>query len=182
MGAVRFIRKAGRVIPLRGVSGAYNASKHGTNVFKAATLGAGVAAIKRSEKRKKSLGERIFPIKVNRGYDALGLGLSVATGALSAATFHSGVKGFIGGQVIAHGIDAAGIAANTASVAGHGRLRARVEQGAKQEARNFIVGNGVYFAGVLAQKKTRQGIVKLAKGTDWKGVLAIGKKFLRRGV
>lgn len=97
-------------------------------------------------------------IKVNHALDLTGLGLSVASGALAAATFSGGVKGLVGGHLAAHGIDAAGIAANVASVSGHGKIKARAKQAAKQETRNFLVGNAVYAAGVLGSSNNRAAL------------------------
>lgn len=158
---LRFIRKNGRIIPIRAAGQAHRAGKTALGVGKAGVLGGSAYAANRARTRKKTLAERVAPIKVNKKFDAIGLGLSVASGALGAATFHHGFKGLIAGQIAGHAMDAVGIAANVRSVAGRGRTKARIEQGTKQEARNFLVGNAVFYAGILAQKKTRVDAVKV---------------------
>jgi hypothetical protein len=106
------------------------------------------------------------PIKVNRGLDALGLGLSVASGVVAAAGFGGyGVKGFAASQGLAHAIDVGGVAANAAAVAGRGQAKDRIMLGAKMEARNFIIGNAIYGAGVIGLKRNRQAMAGVAKKT-----------------
>lgn len=113
------------------------------------------------------------PVKVRRGWDAAGLGLSVASGGLAAAYFSGhGAKGFVGSQVASHAIDALGVSANIASVAGRGNAKGRARQGARQEARNFILGNAVYAAGVVGLKRNRSALAgQVKRVAQW------GKKF-----
>lgn len=166
---VGFFRKNGRVIPIRSSSGAGHAAKASSKIIKGAThvgraasIGASAHAIHSGLKSHKS-NERQAAIKVNRGLDALGLGLSVGTGVLGAATFGMGAKGFIAGSAATHAVDALGVGINAASVAGKGKTKERVKQAARQEARNLVVGNAVYAAGILAVKKNRQAAVTYAK-------------------
>jgi hypothetical protein len=99
------------------------------------------------------------PIKVNQAWNTLGIGLSVASGAVSAATFSK--KAFVPGAIASHVLDAFGVAANVAAVKGKGRTMDRTKQAAKQEAFNFALGWGVYGAGLLAFKKNRQNMAAL---------------------
>lgn len=160
-GGVRFIRKGGRVIPI----GAKTAGKVAGRIAKKALPGArivgaasAVYAIKKNIKKYKANPKQ--DIKVHKGLDALGLGLSVASGALGAATFSSGLKGFLGGALGSHLIDAGGVTANIASVTGKGKFKQRAEQAARQEARNFLIGNAVYAAGIIGIKRNREKLVE----------------------
>lgn len=106
----------------------------------------------------------VEPPIVNKNMDRLGLGLSVASGAIAAGTLSGfGAKGFVAGQTAAHVLDAFGIGANISSVAGRGRKTERTKQAAKQEARNFIIGNTVYALGALGLKKNRQAAAGVAR-------------------
>jgi hypothetical protein len=172
-----FFRRGGKIIPIRMAAGAHRSGRIALSTAKAGALGGSAYETHRAHTRKKSLHERLIPVKVNRKLDAVGLGASVASGVIGAATFHSSLRGLLAGQVVGHVIDAGGIAANVASVKGHGRLKDRAEQGAKQEARNFLVGNAVFYGGVLAQKKTREGLKVFGKKA-----LTYGAKLLRRRV
>lgn len=153
-----FFRKGGKIIPIRAAAGVGRAGKITRAVKVAGHAGvaaAGVHAIRKSGLKSKE-------IKVNRALDMTGLGLSVAAGVVAASTFSGGWKSAVGGAIASHAVDAAGIAANVASVAGRGNARARAEQGAKQEARNFIVGNAVWGAGFLASGKNRKALAGYA--------------------
>lgn len=172
--AVRFIRKNGRVIPISAAAGA------GARVARGAAVGAGAALAAKSHFQKQE-GKPGPKIKINRALDLTGLGLSVASGALAAATFSGGAKGFLAGHAAAHGIDIVGVGANVASVAGKGHGKERAAQAAKQEARNFAVGNAVYLGGILASAKNREAAVQYtAKGVQMaKKILDFSKKALR---
>jgi len=173
---VRFIRRNGRVIPIHAAGGSVRAHKVGTIVARGTIAGAGAVAIA----KHGSIKPKNAAIKVNRGLDLLGLGLSVAGGVIGAATFTSGVKGFIGGTAASYGLDVAGISANVASVAGKGHLKERVIQGEKQEVRNFAVGNAIFLGGLVGIKKNRQEIAGIAK----KGIHYAAKilSFARKGL
>lgn len=158
-----FFRKGGKVIPIRAASSAARAASHGSKaahvvkaVARAGIVAKGVHSIRKSGLKSKE-------IKVNRALDMTGLGLSVAAGIVAASTFSGGWKSIAAGAVASHAVDAAGIAANVGSVAGKGKLKARAEQGAKQEARNFIVGNAVWGAGLLASSQNRKALVGYTK-------------------
>ncbi len=149
-GKLHFIRKNGRIIPIgaRGTSSAHKVVKH---VVGGAALGAtavGITTLKPSSKQK---------FKVNSGFDVTGLGLSVVSGALAAATFSS-PKRLVLGHAATMAIDVGSVAANIASVAGSGNKKERALQAAKQESRNFAVGNAVFALGVLGVKKNRQAL------------------------
>jgi hypothetical protein len=169
---LRFIRKGGRVIPIaaKALPAARGAKLAGHTV-----KGTAGGVVNRKIKAP------VPPVKVNRGLDLAGLGLSVASGVLGAATFSSGVKGFVGGAIGGHAIDAAGIAANLGSVAGKGRLKDRATQAAKQEGRNLVIGNAVFAAGVLGSSKNRATLAGMAKGAAAGAakVLAVSRKVLR---
>lgn len=160
MADVRFIRKNGKIIPI----GAARVASVG-----ARAAGAGAAALAAHSASK----EKAKHITVNHKLDLTGLGLSVASGAVAAATF-STPAGFVGGHLAAHAIDAAGIGANIGSVAGRGHAKERAQQGAKQEFRNLLVGNAIYGAGVLGVKKNRDALI----GATQK-ILALARKGLR---
>lgn len=162
-GPIRFIHKNGKIIPIRDAANAVAAARTVNSV------GQAIARPKKSP-----------AVKVNRGLDLAGLGLSVASGALAAATF-STPKGFVGGHAAAHAIDIAGVTANAASVAGRGHLKDRAKQAAKQEGRNFAVGNAVYIGGVIGFKKNREAAVKYtAKAANYaKDILIFAKKGLK---
>lgn len=155
--ALRFIRKNGKIIPITAAKGA-RAAAVTTRVGRAATaIGAGASLAHGARLAKTSKGHS--DVKVNKKYDAAGFALSVASGVVAAATFGLGIKGFAAGAVASHGLDALGISANIASVAGRGNAVGRTKQGAKQEARNLIVGNAVFAGGVLASKSGRARLV-----------------------
>lgn len=194
---VRFIRKDGRIIPIHaraagnasartgaraavGAAGKKLAKLHKSTRFAhGVAVGAGAAMIAHHGK----IGSRHPQVKVNKKLDLLGLGLSVASGVAGAATFSHGARGLLAGFVASHAIDAAGIAANVASVTGKGHKIERAKQGAKQEARNFVIGNAVFAAGIVATKNNRATLVKGAKaGLKYAGkTLAIARKVLRVG-
>jgi hypothetical protein len=169
--AVKFIRKNGKIIPIRGASGAGHAGKF-VKAAKAARAVAGAATVGVAAKH---LGSKTG-VSVNKQFDLAGLGLSFASGAVAAATFGMGAKAFVAGQVGSHVLDAASIAANIKGVSGKGNLAARAKEGAKREARNQIIGWGTYGAGVLAFKGNRQAAAKYA-GT----ALNFARKVLRIG-
>lgn len=182
---VRFIHKDGRIIPIRAAASAAGGrrAKVAGRVLKtakaASVAGATAAATKayqESRKKKKDTG-----IKVDKKFDAAGLGLSVASGVVAAATFGMGAKGFTAGMVGSHVLDAASIAANVKAVSGKGHIKERAQEGAKRETRNIIAGYGVYGAGILAFKGNRQAAVKHAKtaASYAQKVLALGRKALR---
>lgn len=154
---VKFIRRGGKIIPIRAAG---KVAGRALPIARAAGAAGAAYSIKKNIKKFKANPKQ--DIKVNKGFDALGLGLSVASGAIGAATFSSGAKGFLGGFVAGHALDAAGVASNIASVAGKGKLKERAKQAARQEARNFIVGNAVYGAGLLGIKKNREKIAEYA--------------------
>lgn len=172
--AVSFIRKNGKIIPIRAAQGAGHASRAGKILrgAKAATaVGASVGLAKGALAKKKGHSD----VAVNKKYDAAGFALSVGSGIIAAATFGLGVKGFAAGAVASHGLDALGVAANVASVRGKGNLRGRAEQGAKQEARNLVIGNAVFGAGLLASSKNRARLVSWTQKA-----VALAKKSLIR--
>lgn len=181
-GIVGFFRKDGRVIPIRASSGGRQGrastkvpGRHGLPLARGAQVAATAASttyqVHRSIQAHKAPAQKI---QVRRGLDALGIGLSVASGVLGAVTFSGGTKSFIGGAVGGHVLDAAGIAANAASVTGKGKTKSRIRQGARQESRNFLIGNAVYAAGILGSKTNRATLVASAKK-----LIEFGKKALR---
>ncbi len=166
--ALRFIRKNGRVIPIGAAAAGAGKAAH------VAVAAAGAHAIKKTGIKNKNPN-----IKVNRSLDLTGLGLSVASGVIAAATFAT-PKGLALGHAAAKAIDVGGITANAASVAGRGNGKERAIQGAKQEARNFAVGNAIFLGGIVASSANRKAAVGYAK----KGVEYASKilAFARKGV
>lgn len=122
-------------------------------------------------------------VKVNQKLNLLGLGLSIGTGLLGAATLSGGAKRFLAGAAVTHAIDAAGVGLNVASVAGKGHKLERAKLAAKQEARNFAIGNAVFVAGAVATKSNRAALVAGAKTSiKYAGkTLAFARKVLRVG-
>jgi hypothetical protein len=172
---VKFIRRNGKVIPIGAAvrtgarvvkKTALKAAKGGSLALSGAQIASAARTIKKNPKQD---------IKINQGYNALGLGLAAGAGALSAATFGLGAKGFFGGMAGSLALDVGGAAANIASVRGRGRTGERIKQAARQEARNFLVGNAVYGVGLLAFKKNRE---RLAMGAA--KVIEFAKKALVR--
>lgn len=191
---IRFIHKDGRIIPIRSAAasagqaagrgirkvGGKLASLHKQTRFAhGAVVGAGAAIAAQHGSIKSNHPE----VKVNQKLNLLGLGLSIGTGVLGAATLSHGAKSFIVGSAASHAIDALGVGLNVASVAGNGHKAERAKQAAKQEARNFAVGNAVYLAGAVATKGNRAALVAGAKGTlKYAGkTLAFARKVLRVG-
>lgn len=188
---VRFFRKDGKIIPIREAAGAAaaGAAKVGTKLAKlhkqtrfahGVVVGAG-AATAASHGTLKSTNKAVKP---NKTLDAAGLGFSVGAGVLAAATFAGGAKGLAAGFFASHALDAAGITANVASVAGKGHKVDRAKQAAKQEARNFVVGNAVFAAGIVGSKTNRAAAFKYAKGVaeGAQKTLAFARKALRVGL
>lgn len=177
---LKFIRKDGRIIPLRQAAGGaaravgkkLSKAHKSTRFAHGVAVGAGLATAANQGTFKSKNPE----VKVNKAASLVGLGLSVTSGVIAAATFAGGAKSFLGGAVASHAIDAAGISANIASVAGKGHAKARAEQAAKNEARNFIVGNAVFVGGLFATKANRAALGGYAAKT-----LAVARKVLRVG-
>ncbi len=190
-GVIGFFRRNGKVIPVRASSGGGNSNRMhdggnhpGSHIatkinkakdkLKEASEQAKVHANTGLQKVGVDARFHVEPIKANKKLDALGLGLSVASGVVSAATFSHGTKGFLSGVLGSHVLDAAGIGANVAAVAGKGRTKERAQLAAKNEFRNFVVGNAVFGAGLVMSKKNRGAIKSLVSV-----VSAMGKKAMR---
>jgi hypothetical protein len=166
---MRFIKKDGRIIPIGAAVGA--AAVKGARAASATrrAVKTPLAAAARAKIHKQA------EVKVNRTLDLTGLGLSVASGAIAAATFAGGARSLVGGAVASHAIDAVGIGANLASVAkGGGTKGQKLKQAGRQEARNLLVGNAIYGAGLIGMKSNRQAAVGFAKK-----IIALGRKALR---
>lgn len=163
---VGFFRKNGKIIPIHKVAGGAAKSAISTGARagyraghiagRATQYGLGAYAIHQAVKKKPQ-------IKVNSGLDALGVGLSALSGAIGAATFAGGTKSFVAGAAAGHAIDIAGVAANAASVAGQGDKKGRAKQFARQEGRNFLIGNGVFAAGLIGMKRNREALAEGSK-------------------
>lgn len=163
--AIGFIRKNGRIIPLHAASGV---GRHGKLVGHAAhayNISRRASSVKKHVNTYKKDDGKDNKVKINRALDMTGLGLSVASGVVAAATFSGGWKTLAAGALASHAIDAAGIAVNVASVAkGNAENKSgAAKQAAKQEARNFAIGNAIYGAGLVGIKKNRQELVGYAK-------------------
>jgi hypothetical protein len=170
---IKFIHKDGRVIPL--VNGQntpiLSEAKRYANRKVAQVKTIGRAAHKTLDTAKthvesglSKIGIGPQPVHVRKGLDALGLGLSVASGVVGAATFSRPTKGFLGGFVAGHALDVVSTAANVASVAGRGNRKERLKQAGRQELRNIVVGNAVYVAGLVGMKSNRTRINSIARG------------------
>lgn len=184
---MKFIRKNGRIIPIRepdavyGKGGAKIASKSspGMKIAKGlAAAGSGllIAQGARNIHAVKAVQKKEGGFKSHAGLDALGLAAAVASGVVGAATFTSSARGFIGGLGASFALDAVSSGANVASVSrglsGHTKkqeVKRRALQGLKQEARNVVVGNAVFAAGILA---TPAGRARIMSGVSKLGSLA----------
>lgn len=192
--AIGFIRKNGRIIPLRGASGA--AHKVAKGALQAHHAIKNIAKIPKHTQTLKQ-DTKSKGIKVNRALDMTALGLSIASGVVAAATFSGGWKSLAAGAIASHVIDAAGIAANVASVTDkkqlssvYGKVKsgnysaikelgtAKNKQAAivagKNEARNFVIGNAIYAAGLVGIKRNRTELAGYAKS-----ILNFGRKALK---
>lgn len=183
---ISFIRKNGRVIPIRASGGGGGHAKAFAKAAKgplakaghfarAAAIGAGVSQV-----AEHGMGSKA--IKVNNKMDLLGLGASIASGAAGALLFNTPKK-LAAGFIATHALDAAGIAANVASVSGKGKKIERTKQAAKQEARNFVAGNAVYLAGIVGIKSNRDAAKSALKKAPAAAeeALAIARSALRVG-
>lgn len=166
-----FFRSGGKIIPITKHSANV---VHGARAVKAAKIVGGAAVSSYGAKKIRQEGLKNTKIKVNQKLDLTSLGLSIASGVISAASFTGGVKRVAGGALLSHAVDALGTAATIGSVAGKGQGKERAKQAAKQEARNFVVGNAVYAAGIIGVKKNRQAVVGYAKK-----ILEYGRKAVR---
>lgn len=176
--AIGFFRRGGKIIPIRAASGAARGAARGSRVAKIARVAkvagqAGAAAAGANAARKSGI-KNNKSIKVNKALDMTGLGLSVASGVIAAATFSGGWKSAATGVIASHAIDAAGIAANIASVAGRGHGKERTKQAVKQEARNLVVGNVVWAAGMIGLKRNRVAVAGYAAK-----ILEFGRKAVK---
>lgn len=184
---VTFIHHNGRVIPIRGQSppgekkpGVLEQHKKVAHAAVAATTSVVHKAKVHVEAGLDAVGVHLQPVKTNKKLDALAVGLSVASGVVGAATFSRGIKGFAGGLVLSHGLDALGVAANVASVAGTGQRKERVKQAARQEARNFVLGNVIFGAGILGSQRNRETLkTAIFKGSQ--KVFAVTSAVLKYG-
>lgn len=166
--AVKFIRRGGKVIPI-------NAARTAQNSVGVVKLTGAVATT--AIKNPKS-----YKVKPNKALRAAGFGLSVASGALGAATFSGSGKVFATGLVAGIGLDVASSAVNIAAHAGKGHSKERAIAITKQEGINQAAGWGIYGAGVLASSKNRAsavgGIKSVASGAKTFGLRSIN--LLRR--
>ena len=169
---IRFIRKDGRIIPIRDGS-APSGTDAGQKpphpaVRKLQAARANLHVKKEEFKIKVNAGlEKIGsqtrlptePITPRKDLNALGLGLAVAGGAISALTFTGSAKKIIIGQTVGQLFDIGSSIANVGSVAGADRRKERLKLGAKQELRNTIIGHAVFGAGLVGLKKNRAATV-----------------------
>jgi hypothetical protein len=127
-------------------------------VGSAVTVGA--TAVHKSIKHS---GEKIKP---NEFLRTAGFASSIASGAIGAATvFGGGWKKAAISTAITTGIDVGSVALNAAAYSGKGQLKQRIKEGAKQEAINMAAGNAVFIGGLLANKQSRQAMIKTASNT-----------------
>lgn len=129
---------------------------------------AAAAAGARAATRKISSRGGSGSITPHRGLQAASLAAAVGSGVFGAATmFSGGAKGFLASTAGSLGIDLASSALNIAAHAGKGRTKARAKAAAKQELVNTVVGNGVFLAGLLAQKQGREYLATgISKGLE----------------
>jgi hypothetical protein len=78
----------------------------------------------------------------------------------AATFFNFGLKGFAASVIGGEALDLGSTALNAAAYTGRGHAKARIKTGAKQEAINTVAGNAVFFAGLIGQRKGREGLIK----------------------
>ncbi len=150
MSDVTFIRKNGKIIPIRG--GSSNRS-----------------APKKKEAAKK--------VEHHKGLKFAATALSIASGVLSGATLFGGGKKLLIGQAVSTGFDIASATTNVASVAGKGHKKERVKMVARQELVNQVIGYGAMAATVVALPSQRRGLISFSGGA-YNTLKALGQKAL----
>jgi hypothetical protein len=156
---VRFIRKGGKIIPIRTMRG----TSAGHSVAQTAIASVGSALIRKPKK-----------IEPNQALSIAGTGMAIASGILSGVTFGKGKKGFLLGTGGSIGLDVASSAANVAAFAGKGHTRMRIKAGAKQELTNMLVGNAAFGAAILATPSSRKALVEMGSKA-----ITYGRKLLK---
>lgn len=148
-----FRRIRGRIVPIKAT---------GETVAKG--IGVGIAAFgaRAAARKYDSIGNQ-KGIKVRPILDTLGLGTAVASGAVAAATFSGPLRKVGLGIAASLGLDAISSASAALSVMGKGKVEERIKQGAKQEARNFLLGNLVFAGGLIGTPANRARAAALAK-------------------
>lgn len=112
IGGLKFIRKAGKVIPIGAIRGGAFAKK---------TVASGIRSSGTAIKKQSD-------VKPRRVLQATGFGLAIASGVLGAATFSGGAKKVLGGVAGGIGLDVASSAANVAAYAGKGNGKSEQKQ------------------------------------------------------
>ncbi len=168
--AVRFIRKNGKVIPIRATSGA----------AKVATAGAVIAATRKPSSppptklhaiaNKLTKNNSIKPnFMLKYGSEALAVG----EGAASALIPVHGAKSVAAATALHFGGEAAITGAGAAAYAGRGHRALRARGIAKQEVTNQALGWGTYAAVSLGSKAGRDNLANTGKAA-----FAVSKKIL----
>lgn len=167
--AVRFIRKNGRIIPIRAAAAGGRVGRSASHVAAAAaTVSATHRALKNPHQHEVA------------GNKAMKVGsevLSAAGGAIAGATFGHGVKGFTAGHVASFGIDTGATALGIGAFTGKGKTKQRARGAAKQELKNQAIGWGSFAAAAAVTPSSRKRIAEYAGK-----IAAFGKKALKRGV
>jgi hypothetical protein len=144
---VIFRRINGRVVPI--------AAARSAELTRHIPATAGGAAVLAGTSKSKG-------IKVNSTLKHIGTAAAVASGALGAATlFSSGKAAFWGGLVGGLALDAVSTGSSAAAVARGNRknVKGAAKEFARMEAKNIVVGNAIFYGGILAVKKNREKIV-----------------------
>lgn len=138
---VAFRRVKGRVIPIRAES--------------AARVGLITAGTYASAAGASVQGFRPKIVKPNKFLASAGLGLAVASGVLSGATFFSKGKKFWIAQGVGLGLDVASSALGAAAFAGRDNVKERAKGVAKIEGQYQIAGYGAMAATLLSRRSSR---------------------------
>lgn len=168
---VRFIRKGGKVIPIR----AARAARLG-RVAQIPLRGAQTVAAAKGIKKLNHDITKKPNIKPNQFLNAAGTAVAVGSGVVSGALFGGGARGFLAGTAASLGLDFGSTALTIAAHAGKGHMKTRAKMAAKEEFKNVIIGNAAYGATILAVPRSR------AKLMEYVGkISAFGRKALKLG-
>lgn len=162
---VKFIRKNGRIIPIRAAALGARATRSASHVAAAAGT---AAALHRAVKNRHEPA-----VEGNKAMKFGSEALSVAGGALSGATLGHGMKGFALGHAASFAIDTGATALGAGAFIGKGHTQERARGAARQELKNQAIGWTSFGAAALAVPASRKRIAEYATK-----ILAFGRKAL----
>lgn len=167
--AIKFIRKGGRIIPIRaGMSANKLAQVKRKEVAISAAKGV-LGAVGTTLKKPKD-------IQPNNLMRAGAIGVSVGSGFLQGLSFGRGTKGFIAGHAFGFGADVGATAMTVGAWRGKGNFRQRAKGAARDEAINQVAGHGVYLGTILLRPEGRKKIMEYAGKAYNLGKRAVNSK------